>query len=275
VGRGVPWQTESFDGQADAYDERAGFDSEVGGAIADAILHIVSAGPRDVVFELGAGTGEIGRHLAASPVRYVGVDLSGPMLRVFRRKLPTAARSSRALLVRADCYRPWPVGDGTLSAVFASRVVHLLDRAHLAAEIARVCRPGGYLLIGQVADDPDGLKSRLRRQRRTLLGERRDAVVHRPRARQAARWLLDQLLARGATPLAPRTVAQWARTGTAEEFIAGWEALAAIDGGEVPAERRAAIFRELRDWARREFGDLQRAETFTAWYTIAGVRLPG
>ena len=40
----------------------------------------------DLVVELGAGTGEIGAHLARLPLRYVGLDSSPAMLDVFRAK---------------------------------------------------------------------------------------------------------------------------------------------------------------------------------------------
>ena len=48
--------------------------------VARSILQLASAGPGDLVVELGAGTGEIGLHLSRSPIRYVGLDASAPML---------------------------------------------------------------------------------------------------------------------------------------------------------------------------------------------------
>src|SRR6478609_9154678 len=76
----------SFDDQALHYDERAGLPSDVGDLVARSIVRHAGAGPSDLVLELGAGTGEIGAHLARLPVRYVGVDSSATMLERFRKK---------------------------------------------------------------------------------------------------------------------------------------------------------------------------------------------
>jgi ubiquinone/menaquinone biosynthesis C-methylase UbiE len=86
-------------------------------AVAGALLEMVSARPGDVVLEIGAGAGDIGQHFA-SAVGYVGMDSSPAMLGVFRSKL------SDARLVLGDAERDWPVRDGTVTAVLASRVAH-------------------------------------------------------------------------------------------------------------------------------------------------------
>src|SRR4051794_21449754 len=76
----------SFDDQAPRYDERAGLPSDVGALVARSVVRHAGAGPGDLVVELGAGTGEIGVHLARLPIRYAGVDSSARMLREFREK---------------------------------------------------------------------------------------------------------------------------------------------------------------------------------------------
>ena len=261
-------RAETFDGQADIFDERAGLPPSVGRDVALAALELVAASPRDAVLEIGAGTGEIGRHLAALPVCYLGIDLSRGMLGVFKGKLGEA--SARALAVQADCDRPWPVRDRSIAAVFASRVAHLLDADRVVGEAMRVCRPGGYLLVGRTARDEHSLKSRLRHRRRVALA--RGGIAPRD-GTEGTRRLLDRCVARGATRLESRRVASWTGTTTADRIISGWEALPALGAHRLPAEARAAILRELRDWARLELGDPHRAERFTEWYTIEGVRL--
>ena len=87
----------SFDGQAADFDLRAGLPPGIARQVAAAVAELVPAASsapanRGVVLDLGAGTGQIGEHLAGmcgarGGGRYLGIDLSGPMLAVFRRKL--------------------------------------------------------------------------------------------------------------------------------------------------------------------------------------------
>ena len=69
--------------QASRYDARVGLPESVSAAVARAIVEQANAGADDLVLELGAGTGEIGVHLARLPVRYVGLDSSPAMLDLF------------------------------------------------------------------------------------------------------------------------------------------------------------------------------------------------
>ena len=139
----------AFDEQAPRYDARVGLPESVSAAVARAVVERANVGAVDLVLELGAGTGEIGVCLDRLPIRYVGLDASAAMLDLFRAKASPAAPS----LIVADCDRPWPLPDGSVSVVFASRVIHLLQPGHVALEPERVmpmasaviwgCRRGG------------------------------------------------------------------------------------------------------------------------------------
>ena len=257
-----------FDAQPYLFDARAGLPPAAGRAVARAVLDIISPTGASVLLEIGAGTGAVGRHLAALPICYLGIDRSEPMLGVFRRKLE--GLPGRAALIRADADAPWPVADRSVDAVFASRVVHLLDTERFVDELTRVCRPDGYVLLGRIERDADSLKSRLRRRRRAWLR----GGGWRPRdGREGARRLLARCSAQGASPVESRVVARWDGAVTAEQLLAAWEALPAIGGVVLPVRARAAILGELRDWARRELGDLHRAAPFAERYTVEGARL--
>ena len=195
-GAGEP---ERFDAQARGFDMRAGLPAGAARAVARAVLEIAAVGPDDLLVELGAGTGEIGQHLIES-VSYVGVDRSGAMLELFREKL-VSVDDTRVRLFCMDANRPWPVGDASAAVVFASRVTHLLDAEHLIAELQRVCRSGGHFLVGRVIRDPDGVKSRLRRQRRLML--RQQGVASRD-AKEATERAFCELAACGAVRVEPR-----------------------------------------------------------------------
>src|SRR5262249_730027 len=109
-----------FDGQAEQFDDTSGLKPDAGRSIAQAILELGGCKNAASILDVGAGTGAIGLHFAELPCRYLGLDLSRPMLEIFRRKLEPLP--PHMLLVQADSDRPWPIRDHALAVVFASRV---------------------------------------------------------------------------------------------------------------------------------------------------------
>jgi len=230
---------------------------------------VTCAGPQsdDLVLELGAGTGEIGAHLARLPVRYVGIDNSAAMLDVFRAK----ARGTLPSLVVADCDRTWPLPDGSTNVVFASRVIHLLQPDHVVRETMRVCRPAGLLILGRVVRDRDGITERLRRRRLDLL---KAAGISARQGEEGTRRVIDGCVARGGESLGRQIVAEWTSVTTPGEIIAGWDTLSRMGSVPVDPVTRAEILAGLRHWARAEFGNLDRPEASRSHYAIDIVRLP-
>jgi SAM-dependent methyltransferase len=221
----------------------------------------------DLVVELGAGTGEIGVHLARLPVRYFGLDASAAMLDVFRAKAADVSPS----LVTADCDRTWSLPDGCATVVFASRVVHLLQPDHVVRETMRVCRPAGSLIVGRVVRDRDGIIERLRRRRLDLL---KAAGISARQGEDGTRRVIDGCLALGGVSLGREVVAEWTSVTTPAQVIAGWETLSRMGSVSVDPVTRADILEALRHWGRAEFGDLDRPEAFRERYAIDVVRLP-
>jgi ubiquinone/menaquinone biosynthesis C-methylase UbiE len=256
-----------FDAQAREFDARAGLPAHAASAVAEAVLAIAAPGRDDLLVELGAGTGQIGQHLAEA-TRYVGIDGSSRMIEVFREKLDTAD-VRHATLLHADADRYWPLGDGSVATVFASRVVHLLDAEHLVAELQRVCRAGSYFLAGRVTRDPDSLKGRLRRQRRLLL---RKHVPASGDAENATQTALELLVASGAGRVEARPVATWTVAASAREVLAQWGAMGA-GGQRLDASVSAGVLAELECWAARELGDPRGIAVWEERYTLEGVRI--
>src|SRR5687767_8563480 len=98
--------SDRFAEQGLLFDARAGLDPAVGDRVARSVAAHTAGSPEDLIVEIGAGTGEIGRDFAALPLTYVGIDLSRPMLTVFQEKvggMPVPA------LIQADGNCPWPV----------------------------------------------------------------------------------------------------------------------------------------------------------------------
>lgn len=261
---------ERFDSQAAIFEERAGLSDDVAQKIAASVVEIAGAGPDDLVFEIGAGTGEIGLHLLPL-TRYVGIDRSDGMLDIFRSRLESEDEA-RVRLVHTDADQEWPAEDGSVAAVFGSRVVHLLDQDHLSRELERVLRPGGSFLVGRVERDRDSARGRLRQRRQRALKD------HGVKARQAQRItedLLDELVASGAEPIEPTTVATWAVTISPAEILDQWSRLTSMGGATLDEESRNSILSEVRSWAEKELGDLDRPETSTEAYRVTGVRIGG
>ena len=254
-----------FDGQAREFDESSGLPPDVGRRVAEAIVELSGAAGDDLILDIGAGTGAIGSHFANAPQRYIGLERSPDMLAMFRRKVdPLPPNMS---LAEADCDQAWPVEAQSVTAVFASRVVHHLNIRHFVEETRRVCRTGGSLLLGRVMRDPESLPSRLQRYKRSLLavggGER------------AIREVLDICATLGATPMPPATVARWSRSTTPRQLLDAWEAkprlTSSAEGNGMSAEQRAAAVTALRDWSQAELGDLDQVHEFTQDYVLQGV----
>ena len=257
----------TFDEQASCYDARVGLPETVAAAVASEVVTRAGLQPDDLVVELGAGTGEIGAHLARHTVRYVGVDNSASMLQIFRQRLGTLPAS----LLLADASQVWPLDDDSAGVVFASRVIHLLDAAHVARETARVCRPGGWLMLGRVLRDEDGVKERLRRRRLELL---RQAGVDSLRGREGTGRVVEQSLRSGGLSMGRQVVAEWTEATTPAAVIAGWASLRRMGSVEIDPALHQEILAELEIWARQEISPLDRPEAGRERYAIDLIRFP-
>src|SRR3954449_6334607 len=75
-------------------------------------------------------------------------------------------------------------------------------------------------------------------------------------------------LAAGATPHPRVTVAAWESTVSARQVVDAWEPLGAMANLALDAPMRARILAELRDWALREWGDLDQPQSSTEHYRL-------
>lgn len=144
----------------DAHDKLAEFYVErLGGALEAmpvdrAVLGLfceltVASGLGTDVGDIGSGTGRLAPWLASRGLRPHGVDLSPEMVRVARRDHPGHDFQEGDL-------RALPFADGQLAGVVCWYSLLFLapeDRGRAFAELARVVRPGGYLVAGYKAGD--------------------------------------------------------------------------------------------------------------------------
>ena len=258
---------ELFDGQAQAFDQRAGLEPAQCREIAAAVLELGDVGAAGLVVEVGAGTGQIGVWLAAAR-RYLGFDLSNGMLQRFRSR--SGASSTACLLVRADANRSWPLAAGAARVIFSSRALHLLEHEHVADEVFRVGQlAGATLIIGRVERPHESLRARLAREMRARLrGAGFDA-----RGDHQHRRLVDACVQRGAVLSEPVTAAEWTVTASARQSLDAWRQLPGLGGVAVPHDIRRAVLGELEAWATDVFGGLDQPFESQEAYVLKPLRL--
>jgi SAM-dependent methyltransferase len=220
---------------------------------------------RAPVLEPGVGTGRMALPVAAAGVDVIGLDLSGPMLGELVAKRDN---TTHVQLVRGDATAlPFPAG-----AFGGAYVVHLLHLvpgwARIVAELARVVRPGGVVLVDM--GSPGGGAAHeinARFERAAGIERRHPGLMDGPQA------LDDAMAAHGARvrPLEPIVETRTARPdhyiGRLEDNLFSWTW--ALD--DATRQRAGA---EVRTWAVERFGALDRPQPVTITVAYRAYDLP-
>ena len=106
----------------------------------DRVVSDLELGPDATVLDLGAGTGKLTRALVPRFARVVAVEPDDAMRGVLEEVVPGA----EALAGRGDAI---PLADGEVDAVFSAEAFHWFASDESVAEIVRVLRPRGALVI--------------------------------------------------------------------------------------------------------------------------------
>lgn len=132
----------SFDRAADSYDRTRPITPEASAAMTRLLVkELVGRSP---CLEVGVGTGAVSLPVHGAGVRMVGVDLAVAMLRQLIQK---AGGEPPFPLVVADA-TDLPFDVDTFGGALARHVLHLIPKwPEAIAELARVVRPGGVLLL--------------------------------------------------------------------------------------------------------------------------------
>lgn len=134
-----------FDGKAAGWPGKYAVGGRLAGRLAQlaaTVLSLVPAGGE--LLDLGCGSGDLARHLAAEGYRMTGCDISPRMLE--QAAAADLGRAVRWVALEPD-WRSLPFAQASADAVVAASVFeYLADPARVLAECARVLRPGGVLL---------------------------------------------------------------------------------------------------------------------------------
>jgi ubiquinone/menaquinone biosynthesis C-methylase UbiE len=100
-----------------------------------------------IVGDLGCGTGQLAAALAPFVARVIAVDRSAEMLHAARRRL----RDRPNVEIRRGDLEALPIDDGALDAATLLLVLHHApDPPAVLADVSRVLRPGGRLLVADM-----------------------------------------------------------------------------------------------------------------------------
>ncbi|MBN2573409.1 MAG: arsenite methyltransferase [Deltaproteobacteria bacterium] len=150
-------------------------DREIAALPAEAVVNSFGCGnplafsavkPGDVVLDLGSGAG-IDLLLAAKKVgrrgKVIGVDMTPAMLAKARKNLRAAGLANVA--IRKGIIEDLPVDDASVDWVISNCVINLSpEKTRVFAEIARVLRPGGRMLVSDIV--AEGLPAEIASNRR-------------------------------------------------------------------------------------------------------------
>ena len=118
------------------------------------LLALVDARADDVALDVAAGTGLVARALATGVLRVVAVDSTAAMLAQGRRS--ACAEGHRNVVFVSGRAERLPFADGAYTLVLTRfSLHHFADPRPPVAELARVCRPGGRVVVKDLVASSD------------------------------------------------------------------------------------------------------------------------
>jgi len=140
-----------FDEIAARYDAtRRGYPSE----IIDTVITTAGLGPGAAVLEIGCGTGQLTRHLAALGFQLTAIDIGSAMISTARSNVTDGATS-----FEVTSFEDLQVADCSFDLIISATAFHWIDPEMAWIKTARLLRPNGWLALlttGEHYDDPLG-----------------------------------------------------------------------------------------------------------------------
>jgi ubiquinone/menaquinone biosynthesis C-methylase UbiE len=236
----------SFDRAADFYDQTRDLAEPVATQGIPALLDLLSLHGR--ILDVGIGTGRIAVPLMNLGADMIGIDLSLKMMAKLREKNPTVR------IAQADASQlPFP--DRTFDAALTTHVLHLIGPWREALrEFKRVLKPGGVYINAWHHHQDRSVNQAIR-------DVWRDRVrVHGVDWRRPGAQLPDDVIAEMKTlgHFEEIQLVQYQTTSTARFELDRIASRVMSDAWQVPEEVYDVTLGETREWAMREFGDLDR-----------------
>jgi SAM-dependent methyltransferase len=130
----------TFDADAQAYDRVRPVAPE---HVFDDVVELAGLRPRSAVLEVGPGTGQATRPLAARGLRVLALELGPRLAAQARRNLADVADVE----VVTGSYEAWDPGPARFDAVFACNSFHWIEPGVRFRKSAALLRPGGHLIV--------------------------------------------------------------------------------------------------------------------------------
>ena len=121
------------------------------------IAALVEIAESDHILDVGSGLGGPARFMADRfGCRVTGIDLTSEFCEVARILTEHVGLASKVTIEQGDA-TALPFADGAFDGAYSMNVVmNIGDKAGFYGELYRVIRPGGWLLLAEVAQGPNG-----------------------------------------------------------------------------------------------------------------------
>jgi ubiquinone/menaquinone biosynthesis C-methylase UbiE len=259
-----------FDDQADIYDKRTGLGEKTAQSIAASLDQMIKPYQGGLFLEIGAGTGEIGCFLQDLAISYIGIDLSGGMLDVYRKRFDQ--QKDMPHLIQTDGNEPWPFEKDSVSVFFSSRAMHQLEHENVLKQLERLSSPSGSILIlGNVKRNKNSVKTIMRKEMHKVLNE----FGLKEKSGQSNRNLLFETIERqGGEKLVPVTTSRWQVSHAPIDSINSWQSVDGIAGQPVDQALKTQILEILILRAKEKFTDLSQMLEAEETYELNAIKLP-
>ena len=201
---------------------------------------VLDAGPGDHVLDVGCGIGGPARYMADRfGCRVTGIDLTPEFCDAARHVTGLMGLGDRVVFEQGDA-TAMPFGDAAFDKVYSMNVsMNISDKTGFYTEIGRVLKPGGRLILSEIAQGPGG-----------------DVEYPTPWARTAASSFL-------ATPEETRAgleacgfTVEGVRDTSEQVLEFGARSRALVEAGEKPLHRAVQLFHG--DLASESMGNTSR-----------------
>lgn len=260
------------------YDALRGHPAEVSAEIGRSIAAQMGEGAR--VLELGVGTGRIALPVAAAGCEVYGVDLSAHMLAALSGRLREQGIEG-VHLAQGDI-TALPFREGVFDGAMAVHVLHLVaDWAGVLAQISRLVRPGGTLVLGRDWVDPESFAGMVRNFFRKTVVEVGTEMLP-PGATAAAppsggAAIVQTLLSLGARPAGEGELvgAEWRSELTPRQVLDGIRSRDDAESWVLPDEVLTETMRRLDAFAEAQWPDLDAPQPVTRRFLLGVFRFGG